>query len=195
MANLYIVCEEKSPIIGWKKQVDEWITKYLSDKKEDKVLKITQFTEISTNGYDKVFVIGSNLSGLVKQIVENNKEITVIENLCYDVSVDSHRDTIDYFRLNRVNIIRDFEFLREEIISFVKMSLSEMSGEEPPFSYDDVFLSLGYSSLEIMKLMVDIEEEYNVYLPKGIFGKLWRIKELPQIIGRGQLSNYYKNEK
>ncbi len=189
----------------WKSQIDEWCEKYIMFNKKDNdvVLYYEKYEDvifsdeklnnkqIVTFGYD----LSSDIMNFMKIAKELKMNCCVIENLCCDVNVTSHRKAVDYLRINGYSVKRDYEFLRTEIDNVIRTSLEKSSGRPSNFDENTPMHYLGYDSLDITNLVFELEDYYNVYIEKGYFGKLWKYKEIPNILAKyGQLSDLYKNK-
>ena len=187
----------------WQTQIDEWIEKYLSVNKNegDEVIYYESHEKVEPyiDNHDKkqIVLMGYDLSVDVKKsanlLKNEGYDVSIIENLCCDTSLNRHRNAVDFLRLNGYKVIRDYEFMREDIDNFIRSSLAASSGRESNFDENTPFHYLGYDSLDVVNLAADLEEEYNIYICASMFGKLWKYKDFPRIFAKhGQLSNIYK---
>lgn len=190
MSKTYCIIQNKKLESTYGKTVYKWIDKFIENKDEnDKV--VTSISDVTT---DDVIVVGNNLSGdvlkAVKKLVKSKKNVSVIENLCADVSYEAFRKGVEEINKLNVKIYRYFEFLNDEIDKVVRDSLKSSSGRDSNFSKEEYFINLKYDSLDLMNLVCDIEDNFYTKISKDVFGKLFKVKDIHNILNYGELTKY-----
>lgn len=180
----------------WVNQTNEWIQRFIDFNKEEGDDVITDYKTLRAKDKNKTIIImGSDFQKDIVPIVENltKKKFNcqVIENLCCDISVPSYIAAMDYLRFNGYDSHRDFKFLNEEIISFVKKTLEDISGDKSNFTHEEYMTNLQYESLELASLVVELEEEYNIAISPVCFVKKYQIKDLHKIFEENNISTLY----
>lgn len=180
----------------WVNQTNEWIQRFIDFNKEEGDDVIADYKTLKAKDKNKTIIImGSDFQKDIVPIVENltKKKFNcqVIENLCCDISVPSYIAAMDYLRFNGYVSHRDFKFLNEEIISFVKKTLEDISGDKSNFTHEEYMVNLKYDSLELVSLIVELEEKYNISLSPVCFAKKIQIKDIYKIFEENNISPLY----
>lgn len=180
--------EDNKKISAWEIAVSGWIEKFVAAKKSEDFLIINDIKELTTTD---VILVGNNLNGKIlktaKKLIKKGCNVEVIENLCNDVSYEKFNEGITNLIQLGVHLRRDFEFLKDEIELTLRNSLEIISGRNSDFSSEVYFVNLHYDSLDLMNLIGDIEDTYYTHVPKNIFGKIFKVKEMYKVLECGHL--------
>lgn len=145
---------------------------------------------------DDVYIVGYKTSEIVDTIInmrKNGLKVHIIENLCCDDSLELHRSACDKLFLHGIPKNRNFKFLKNDIINLITKAISKKNGYDVVLNENTTLTRYGLDSLDMMELVDDIEETFNVEISTVSLTKPFSIKNIPILLESGFIGRKFKD--
>lgn len=189
MNNKVIIFKGNSPKKKWQSKVNEFISKWMKYNENIEVQAANKDEEIILIGYPTTSIV-SNAESMIK----DGYKVKVIENLCYDDSVEKHFKAIDKMFFNNIRYCRSFEFVKDDVINIVKGSIERTTGKEFSLKSTDIFNMGRYDSIDLAELICDIEDEYMTTINMNRFNKVFTVDNFYKMLEAGSLAGNIANK-
>lgn len=190
MSKKLFVCKNTGESTPWIDFTFNDIKKFIEFEKDN----FEVIDELVFDENDDVYLVGYKTSEIVQKVIKmraNGINVNLIENLCCDDSVRAHRKACDEMFLNSIKKNRNFRFVKDELIEVFKNAVYKNRGEDVMIDEEKYTFSYSLDSLDMVELIDEIEDRFNVEITKIALTKPCKISNLNKILEGGYISDKF----
>lgn len=190
MSKKLFVCGNTGASTPWIEFTFNEIKKFIDFEKDN----FTVIDKLVFDENDEVYLVGYKTSDIVQKVIKmrsNGTNAKLIENLCCDDSVQAHRKACDEMFFNSIDKNRNFRFVKDELLEIFKNAVYKKNDESVTLDEELYTISYQLDSIDMVELIDEIEDKFNVEITKTGLTKPCKISELNKILEGGYLSDKF----